>query len=98
MFVGGVGGGNSDIFLYIRHGSFWGFKILDLNIIGGFRKIQIFDRSGMKILWMFLGASIAKLGLFMGANSVHLLKVNVQNGNIFWWWGLLKFHIFWRYA
>ena len=39
MFPGGGGGGGTLIFSYIRrHGPFFGFKILNFNIILGFQK------------------------------------------------------------
>ena len=46
-------GGYSDIFIHMyRLGSFiLGFRILNLNIFGGFQKNNIFG--GMKILWIF---------------------------------------------
>ena len=51
------------IFSYIRRfGSFFGFKILNFNIFGGFQK--------MKILWIFLGGH-HKIGLYLGVISMH---------------------------
>ena len=75
----GLGGGYSDIFTKRRLWPFfWGFKILNLNIFRGFRKMNVFG--GMKILWIFFG------GLVLGVISVHFRvfhEVNVQNGDIF---------------
>ena len=53
----------------------------------------------MKILWIFLGGH-HEIGLYLGVISMPLflcilgsfLKVKVQNGGYFW--GLLKFQIF----
>ena len=37
------GGGGAEIFIYIhRLGPFWGFKILNFNIFGGFQKYHYF--------------------------------------------------------
>ena len=38
---------------YVGSGHFWGLKILNFNILGGFQNIF----GGMKILWIFLGSS-----------------------------------------
>ena len=80
--VRGGGGGGTLIFSYIHMiGSFFGFKILNFNIFGVFRKINIFW--GMKILWKFLGV-ITKMDYIMGAFLCILrsfLKVMVQNGD-----------------
>ena len=39
----GGGGGGAEIFIYIRRlGPFWGFKILNFNIFGGFQKYHYF--------------------------------------------------------
>ena len=43
----------SDIHTYVGSGYFWGFKILNFNIFGGFQKMNIFG--GMTILWIFFG-------------------------------------------
>ena len=83
MCVGGIGGGGAEIFIYIRRlGPFLGFKILNFNILGGFRNIIIFG--GMKILWIYH----SKIGLVLEVISIHFrdfrgfLKVNVQDGDI----------------
>ena len=50
--------------------------------------------SGAKILWIFFWGH-HKIGLYLGVLSTHLgsfLKVKVKNGGYFW--GLLKFQIF----
>ena len=60
---GGVGGGETLIFSYIRWpGLFLGFKSLNFNIFGGFRKLNIF--LGMNILWIFFWDH-HKIGLSM---------------------------------
>ena len=54
-------GGCTLIFSYIRRlGSFYGFKILNFNILGVFRKTNEFW--GVKILWIFFGGH-PKIGL-----------------------------------
>ena len=72
-------GGGTLIFSYIRWpGLFLGFKILNFNIFGGFRKLNIFW--GMKILWIFFGI-ITKLdyqgtdwrGYFLGCSNFKYL-------------------------
>ena len=74
------------IFSYIRRlGPFFcggGFKILNFNILGVFRKMNIF--LGMKILWIFLGGH-PKIGLVLRVISMYFrvfLKVNIQNRDI----------------
>ena len=54
------------IFSYIYVGSshFWEFKILNINILGVFRKMNIFW--GMKILWIFFGGSSQNWTIFRG--------------------------------
>ena len=65
---GGVGGGTL-IFSYIhRLGSFFGFKILNLTIFGGFQKKYFFG--GMKILWIFLRGH-HEIGLYSGVISMY---------------------------
>ena len=67
-------GGDTLIFSYIRRlGSFFAFKILNFNILGGgggvgFRKINIFW--GVKILWIFFGGH-HKIGLYLDVISMH---------------------------
>ena len=62
--------------------SFLGFKILYFNILGFFRKMNIFW--DMKILWIFLGV-ITKLDYILWIISMHFyLEVKVVSlGNIF---------------
>ena len=61
----GGGGGYSYIFLffhaYVGSGYFWGFKILNFNILGVFRELN--NCGGMMILWIFFGV-ITKLDLY----------------------------------
>ena len=38
-------------YIYVGLDHFWGFKILNFNMFGGFRNIIIFG--GMKILWIY---------------------------------------------
>ena len=60
----GGGGGYSDIFLYMRMlGLFFGFKILNFNIFGGFQKNKYFW--GIKILWIFFLGGHHKIGLYL---------------------------------
>ena len=57
------------IFSYIsRLGPFFGFKILNFDIFGVFRKINIFW--GMKILWIFFWGH-HKIGLYLEVISMH---------------------------
>ena len=68
---GGGGGGGALIFSYKRRLAFFffgGVKILNFNILGGFRKINIFR--GMKILWIRFGGH-HKIGLYLGVISMH---------------------------
>ena len=61
--------GDTLIFSYIRRlGSFFGVQNLNFNILGVFRKKNIFW--GMKILWIFLGGH-HKNGLYLGVISMH---------------------------
>ena len=56
------GGRGIPIFSYIRRlRPFFGFNILNFNIFGVFRKMNIFG--GMKFVWIFLGI-ITKLAGF----------------------------------
>ena len=79
---GGRGGGLRFSYIYVGWDHFWGFKILNFNILGGFRNISIFG--GMKILWIYHN----KIGLVLEVISIHFrdfrgfLKVNVQDGDI----------------
>ena len=78
---GGVGG-----VLWLSQtylGSFFGFKLLNFNIFGVYRKMNIFG--GMNILWYFLGVIT-----YLGVISMHfsrILKVKLHFGS-------LKFQIF----
>ena len=62
---------------YVGSGHFFGFKILNFNILGGFQKNEYFW--SMKILYIFWGHH--KIGLYLGVISMHF---RVQNGGIFW--------------
>ena len=62
------GGGAVNFYTYVGSGYFWGFKILNFNIFGVFRNINIFW--GMKILWIFLGGH-HKNGLYLRVMSTH---------------------------
>ena len=64
-----MGGRGTLICSYIRL-----LKLLNFNIFGGFRKLNIFR--GMKILWIFFfggggGGVITKLGYILGEMSMH---------------------------
>ena len=80
---------------YVSSGHFFwggGVKVLNFNISGVFRKMNIFW--GMKILCIFFGGN-HKIGLYLGVISMHfrvIFKVKVHNGGYFL--GLLKFQIF----
>ena len=80
---------------YVGSGHFFGCKILNFVIFGGFQKNAYFW--GMKILWTFFWVH-HKIGLYSGVISMHFrfffLKVKVQNGEYFL--GVGKFsNIFW---
>ena len=72
---------------YVGSAYFGGFKILNFNIFGGFRKLNIFG--GMKILRIFLGV-ITKLDYTMH------FRVFSEGQGTKWkiLFGLLKFQIF----
>ena len=72
---------------HVGLGYFGGFKILNLNYFGVFRKLNIFG--GMKILWIFLGV-ITKLDYTMH------FRVFSEGQGTKWriFFGLLKFQIF----
>ena len=80
--VWGEGGGLRFSYIYVGWDHFWGFKILNFNIFGGFQKYHYFW--GMKILWIYHN----KIGLVLEVISIHFrdfrgfLKVNVQDGDI----------------
>ena len=58
------------MFSYIhRLRSFFGFKILNLTILGVFRKKNL---GGMKILWIFFG-SHHKIGLYLEVISMYFI-------------------------
>ena len=64
------GGGGTLIFSYIRRvGSFFGFKILNFNIFGGFQKNEYFW-GYEDFVDMFWGHH--KFGLYLGGISMHL--------------------------
>ena len=71
-------GGDTLIFSYIRRlwPFFGGFKILNFNILGFFRTMNIFG--GMDILWLSFWGPY-KIGLDLEVISMHF-NVNVQNG------------------
>ena len=61
--------GGTLIFSYIRRlGSFFGFRIVNFNIFGGFQKNDYF--LGMKICGYFFGV-ITKLDYILGVISMH---------------------------
>ena len=53
---------------YVDSGHFWGLKILNFNIFGGFRKINIFW--GYEVLWIFFWGH-HKIELYLGVISRH---------------------------
>ena len=68
----GGGGGVTLIFhTCVGSGHFWGFKILNFNIILAYRKNEYF--LGMKVLWICLGGGGGhhKIGLYLGVISMH---------------------------
>ena len=88
VYPGGGGGGGTLIISYIRRlGSFFWVQNIEFQYFWGFSGKLIFIL-GMKILWIYLGV-ITKLGVI---SIHHSIRVMVQNGGYFF--GLLKFHIF----
>ena len=86
------GGTLSLIFSYVGSGHFSGFKILNFDILGDFQKNEYFGgyEDFVDIFW-----GHHKLDYMQGSFLRILrsfLKVKVQNGGYFF--GLLKFHIF----
>ena len=73
-------------------GYFGGFKILNFDIFGVFRKMNII--LGMKILWVFFWGH-HKIGLYLGVISMHF-RVFPQGQGTEWgiFFGLLTFRIF----
>ena len=66
---GGGGGGGTLIFLYIRRlGLFFGVKILNFNIFGGFQKNEYFF-GYEEFVDIFLGHH--KIGQYLGSISMH---------------------------
>ena len=62
-------GGGTLIFSYIRRlALFFGFKILNFNILRGFQKNKYFW--GIKILWIFFGGH-HKIGLYLWVISMY---------------------------
>ena len=87
--IGPRGGGGGTLIFY----TFWGFKMLNFNIFGGFHKMK--KIWGMKILWIFfLGHH--KIGLFLGVISMHFRGFSYGQGTDWgmFFGGLLKFEIF----
>ena len=80
------GGGGTLIFSHIRRfGLFFGFKILNFNIFGGFQKNEYF--LGYEDFVDIFGGSSqnwASLRVISMLFRVFFLKVNVQNWDIFW--------------
>ena len=87
---------------YVGLGHFLGFKILNFNILGVFRKLNMF--LDMKILWILFGGH-HKFRLYSGVISMHLrvfsLSQSTEWGIFIWvakisnnFWGCLKFLIF----
>ena len=81
MCVGGIGGGGLRFsYIYVGWDHFWGFKILNFNIFGGFQKYHYF--------WGYEDFVDNKIGLVLEVISIHFrdfrgfLKVNVQDGDI----------------
>ena len=95
---GGVGEGSTLIFSYIRRrGLFFWVQNFEVQFFSGFQKNEHF--LGMKILWIFLGDH-HKIRLYLGVISMHFwvfFKVNVPNGDIFFFWGggAIISNIFW---
>ena len=77
--------GGTQIFSYIRRlVSFLGFKILNFNFLGVFRKRNIFG--GMKILWIFFGGH-HNIELYFGVIFMHFSRFlrSLYRMGIFFW-------------
>ena len=92
--VCGRGGGGTLIFSYICWPRlFLGFKILNFNIFGGFRKLNIFW--GMKLLWIFFWGSsqnwtikVQTGGYFLGCSNFKYLLGCLKCLFFFFWVGV----------
>ena len=92
------GGGYSNIFIHtLARTIFRGSKISISVCFGFFREMNIFG--GMKILLIFCILGVYHIiGLYLRVTSMHFMVFSfgqVHNGGYFW--GLLKFQIFFRY-
>ena len=76
-------------------GHFFGFKILNFIIFGGFPKNEYFR--GIKVLWIFLGG-YHKIGLYFRVISMHFRVFSEGQGaewGIFFGVGKLSKYFFW---
>ena len=73
----GEGGGYSYIFIHMLLESFFGFKILNSNIFGGFQKKWIFVEyeDFVDIFWGY-----HKIGLYLGVISLHFRVFSYDQG------------------
>ena len=86
--------GGTLIFSYIhsRLGSFFGVQNFDFQYFGGFSEIKYFG--GMKILLIFFRGH-HKIGLYLGVISMHFRFFSLGHCTEWgYFWGLLKFQIF----
>ena len=87
------GGGGTLIFSHIRTlGLFFWFKILNFNIFGVFRKMNIF--LDMKILRIFFGGSSQNWASFRVISMHFRVFLKVKGTELGYFFGLLKFQIF----
>ena len=86
-------GGGTLIFSHIRRlGLFFLFKILNFNIFGVFRKMNIF--LDMKILRIFFGGSSQNWASFRVISMHFRVFLKVKGTELGYFFGLLKFQIF----
>ena len=86
-------GGGTLIFSHIRRlGLFFWFKILNFNIFGVFRKMNIF--LDMKILRIFFGGSSQNWASFRVISMHFRVFLKVKGTELGYFFGLLKFQIF----
>ena len=78
---------------YVDSDYFLGFKILNFNIFGVFRKMNIF-LDIMKILWIFFGGSSQNWASFRVISMHFRVFFKVKGTELGYFFGLLKFQIF----
>ena len=91
MYGGTPEGGTLILSLILRLGLFFG--VLNFNIFGVFRKMNIF-LDIMKILWIFFGGSSQNWASFRVISMHFRVFFKVKGTELGYFFGLLKFQIF----